>query len=442
MSKVLLLGAGRSVPSLVIYLQKHAVSLNLNLRIGDADIKNAEKIANLFPGATCFQFDITSNKSLLQEIRNADLVISMLPAHFHGQVAKVCIDSGVNMATASYTNAQIKSFDEQAKNNDVIVLMECGLDPGIDHMSAMKELDDLRSSNAKLLSFKSFTGGLIAPESDNNPWNYKFTWNPRNVVLAGQGVVKFKRNNKLKYIPYNSLFKRLETISVTGLGGFEGYANRDSLKYIEEYNLHDCPTVFRGTLRRPGFAKAWGLLLTLGLTNDTFQVKNSLGMSYREFLNSFLVYHDTKSVEEKIKEISADESVFEKLEWLELFSDKLLIESENSSPAQILQEILEKKWQLQPEDKDMVVMQHKIEYEIENKKYLKKSSLVVKGENSTLTSMAQTVGLPLGIAVKLILENRIESRGICSPTTKEFYNPILDELESYGIEFKNELVEI
>lgn len=442
MSKILLLGAGRSVSSLVIYLEKHALDLNLELRIGDANIKNASTVASMFSGATFFQFDITSNKSLSQEVKNADVVISMLPAHLHGKVAQECLKHKVNLATASYVSPQIKKLSSEAEENGVVFLMECGLDPGIDHMSAMKELDELRAQNATLISFKSFTGGLVAPESDNNPWNYKFTWNPRNVVLAGQGVVKFKRNNKLKYIPYNSLFKRLERVEVSGFGSFEGYANRDSLSYIDEYRLEECPTVFRGTLRRPGFCEAWDLLIMLGLTNDTFQIHDSKGMTYRQFLNSFLVYHPVSSVEHKLKKLVDNSEVFDKLEWLGLLSNEYCVEVENASPAQILQEILEKKWQLDSSDKDMVVMQHLLEYELNGKHYKKKSSLVVKGEDSNMTSMAKTVGLPLGIAVKLLLENKISSRGVCTPTAPEFYKPILKELEAYGVVFNTELEEV
>lgn len=437
MPKALLLGAGRSVTSLVTYLEKYALHLDLELRIGDIDIKNASRLASLFSGATFFQFDITSNKSLSEEVKAADLVISMLPAHLHGRVAEECLIHKVNLATASYVSPQIKKLDNEAKEKGIVFIMECGLDPGIDHMSAMKELDELRLLKARLISFKSFTGGLIAPESDDNPWNYKFTWNPRNVVLAGQGVAKFKRNNKLKYIPYNSLFKRVETVNVSGLGDLEGYANRDSLSYISTYRLEDCPTVFRGTLRRLGFCRAWDVLVTLGLTNDTFQMFDSKGMTYRQFLNSFLVFHPTKRVEDKIRDLDLDHHVFNKLEWLGLFSEELFVKSENASPAQVLQEILESKWALNSQDKDMVVMQHQLEYELDGKRFFNTSSLVVKGENREMTSMAKTVSLPLGIAIKLLLEDRISLKGVCTPTSPEFYKPILKELKEYGISFKN-----
>lgn len=439
MKTILLLGAGRSVSSFVTYLSQYAVSLDLHMRVGDVNIQNAKQIARLFTESSYFQFDITSNKSLHQEIRNAELVTSMLPAHLHGHVAEACLEQKKNLITASYVSSSMANMSSAVEEAGLLFLMECGLDPGIDHLSAMKEIQELKNNGAKLISFKSYTGGLVAPMSDNNPWNYKFTWNPRNVVLAGQGIVKFKRNNLYKYIPYSSLFKRLETVNLAGVGAFEAYANRDSLKYIDLYGLQDCPTVFRGTLRRLGFCEAWDFLVTLGLTDDSFTIHNSLGMTYRDFLNSFLVHDAQLSVEQKVMRLLQDDQVvFDKLAWLDLFSNNHSIDQEDASPAQILQAILEAKWTLRPEDADMVVMQHKIQFEISGEQYERTSSLTVLGENAQKTSMAKTVGLPLGIAARLILEGQIKSKGVTVPVHQEFYEPILKELENLGIRFVNE----
>lgn len=436
---ILLLGAGRSVRSFVTYLSQYAVSLDLHLRVGDVDIEHAKQMAGLFVESSYFQFDITSNKSLNQEIRNAELVTSMLPAHLHGHVAEVCLEQKKNLITASYVSASMANLSKAVQQAGLLFLMECGLDPGIDHLSAMKEIRELKNNGANLISFKSYTGGLVAPSSDDNPWHYKFTWNPRNVVLAGQGIVKFKRNNLYKYIPYASLFKRLETVHLAGVGDFEAYANRDSLKYIDLYGLQDCPTVFRGTLRGVGFCKAWDFLVTLGLTDDSFTIHHSLGMTYHDFLDSFLAHHPEFTLEQKVLELlQQDHAVFEQLSWLNLFSKHHHITQQDASPAQILQAILEPKWTLGPNDADMVVMQHKIQYEQSGEHFERTSSLVVLGENAQKTSMAKTVGLPLGIAARLILEGKINSKGVTVPVHQEFYEPILAELETLGIRFVNQ----
>ena len=444
MSKVLLLGAGRSVWSLVKYLNNHALKLNLDLRIGDINITEAEKLASLIPGSSFFKFDILSDQSLDVEVKRVDLVISMLPAHLHGRVAEACLAQNTHLLTASYVHPQIKNLSTEAEKKNLLFLMECGLDPGIDHMSAMKEIHEIKQEKGKIISFKSFTGGLVAPESDNNPWNYKFTWNPRNVVLAGQGTVKFLRNGKYKYIPYTNLFNRLETVTFKTVGEFEAYANRDSLKYISLYDLGNCPTVFRGTLRRPGFSQAWSLMVKLGLTDDSYILEHNEVLTNREFLNSFLVYDPKKSVEEKFLEkfnLTTESDEFKKFKWLGLFNhDKVSIHK--GSPAQILQSILEKKWVLEKEDKDMVVMQHQIEYELEGKLFKKISSLVLKGDNSVDTSMSKTVGLPLGIAAKNILLSNWNLSGVHIPNKKMVYEAILSELEELGIYFHTHTISL
>ena len=240
-----------------------------------------------------------------------------------------------------------------------------GVDPGIDHMSAMRVINRIREQGHELLCFETFTGGLIAPESDNNPWNYKITWNPRNVVLAGQGgPARFIQEGTYKYIPYHRLFRRTEIIDIEGYGKFEGYANRDSLKYIEKYNLQDVPTVYRGTLRRPGFCRAWDVFVQLGATDDSFTLQNTEDMTYKEFINSFLYYSLEDPVRTKLYQymhIDQDSDVREKLEWLGIFSDEK-IGLKNATPAQILEQLICEKWALEPGDKDMLVMWHKFIY--------------------------------------------------------------------------------
>lgn len=440
MSKILLLGAGRSVYSLAHYLKKYALELNLSFRVGDLLVSNAKEIADIVPNSSFFQFDVTSEKPLQEETNKADLVISMLPSHLHGKVAQSCLETSTHFITASYLSPQIEQYHEEVKKKGLHFIMECGLDPGIDHMSVMKLVDEIKENKSEIKSLKSYAGGLIAPSSNDNPWGYKFTWNPRNVVLAGQGIAMYKSNNSLKYVPYNSLFKRIETIEVPNLSSFEAYANRNSLRYIDLYALTNCPTVYRATLRNLGFCEAWDFLVSLGLTNDSFVIENSEGMTYRAFLDSFVKNDRELSLEEKIKNILAKgekNDVFEKLLSLDLFSDAV-IPLDYASPAQILQYILEQKWFLKSDDKDMVVMQHQIEYNQGNKKYCITSSCFLEGEDQKNTAMAKTVGLPLGIASRLLLQNKIKSKGVMIPTSKELYEPILKELEAYGINFTSE----
>jgi len=321
-----------------------------------------------------------------------------------------------------------------------------GLDPGIDHMSAMSEIDSIKRNGHELLGFESFTGGLVAPKSDNNPWHYKLSWNPRNVVLAGQeGVVKFIQEGKYKYIPYNRVFKRTELIKIKGYGAFEGYANRDSLKYIDRYHLEGVPTVYRGTLRRRGFCRAWNVFVQLGMTDDSYQIENVEQMTYRDFVNSFLYYHPSDSVETKLfhdQHIDQDSDIIEKLKWLGIFENKPIGLS-RATPAQVLEKLIKEKWKLEPDDKDMIVMWHKFTYldQHTQKKIEKHSSLVVIGDDPVNTAMSKTVGLPMGIAAKLILTGKIKKTGLFIPTFPELYEPTLAELEDYGIRFQENFKE-
>lgn len=439
MNQLLLIGAGRSSSALVDYLKEHADDLNLYIKVADFSLDLAKEKVQGFERASAVKFDVNDSVQLNLEVETADLVISMLPAHMHLPVAQACVKHKKSLLTASYVSKGIKSLDEEAKAAGVMILMEMGLDPGIDHMSAKKEIDQIVSKGGEIHSFKSFTGGLVAPESDNNPWNYKFTWNPRNVVLAGQGDVKFIRNGRYKYIPYHSLFKRIEKVTVEGYGEFEAYSNRDSLSYREHYDLQDIPTIFRGTLRREGFCQAWDAFVQLGMTSDAYQVDDLADLTWRDFLNAYLVYDKDKSVEAKLAaflKVPEDHVILKKMEWLGLFN-KTDIGMTKGTPAEVLQNLLESKWSLEPEDKDMIVMQHQFEYSLDQEKQSLTSALIVKGDNAKKTSMAKTVGLPLAIATRLFFEKKINLSGVHIPTIPELYLPILKELESYGVTFTN-----
>lgn len=439
MRSILILGAGRSASSLIQYLLQKSSDENLHLTIADLSLELALQKTNNHPNATAIQIDIFNAEQRQAEIAKSDIVVSMLPAHLHIEVAKDCILLKKNIVTASYISDAMKELDEEAKKNNLIFMNEIGLDPGIDHMSAMKIIDEIKDKGGKLLLFESFCGGLVAPESDNNLWNYKFTWAPRNVVLAGQGgTAKFIQEGKYKYIPYHKLFRRTEFLEVEGYGRFEGYANRDSLKYRSIYGLEDVLTMYRGTIRRVGFSKAWNMFVQLGMTDDSYIIDNSETISYRDFINLFLPYSPTDSVEIKTRMslgIEQDDIMWDKLLELDLFNPNKIVGLKNATPAQILEKILADKWTLQPTDKDMIVMYHKFGYELDGKQFQIDSKMVCLGDDQIYTAMAKTVGLPVAMATLLILNKKITTPGVQLPTQKEVYVPILNELASLGVVF-------
>ncbi len=444
MKNILVLGAGRSTFSLIEYLKTNAQKEDWQITVADRSPEFVQQNSGKHPRLEAVQLDVAEVEERRALVAQNDLTISMLPASMHPEIAKDCLLFGKNMVTASYVSDEMKALDEEAKKKGCIFINEIGVDPGIDHLSAKKVLDEIAEEGGEMLLFESFTGGLVAPEDDDNPWNYKFTWNPRNVVLAGAGgAVKFIQEGQYKYIPYHQLFRRTEFIDIENYGRFEGYANRDSLRYRSVYGLENIHTIYRGTLRRPSFCRAWDVFVQLGMTDDSYTLEHSENMTFRAFTNTFLAYNPTDSVELKLKyylNIPQDSNLMEKLEWLGIFSEKK-IGLKNASPAQILQHILEQKWSLKKDDKDMIVMYHKFGYKIGNEKKMRESSMVVLGKDAHDTAMARTVGLPVAIAAKNVLNGNISTPGVQIPISKEIYEPMLAELADYGIEFQEKVVE-
>lgn len=438
MKNIFIIGAGRSATTLIDYFLQHAEALDWHITVGDISEDLAQKKIGSHPRGSAIKFDVFNAGQRREEVSKADIVVSMLPASMHMEVAKDCLELEKHLTTASYISKEMKALNKEVEAKNLLFLNEIGLDPGIDHLSAMKLLDEIRAEGGKVEHFESFTGGLVAPESDDNPWHYKFTWNPRNVVLASQGgAVKFIHNGKYKYIPYHRVFRRTEYIDIDGYGEFEGYANRDSLSYREVYGLHDVKTLYRGTLRRPGFSRSWNAFVQLGMTDDSYVMEGSETMTHRDFVNAFLPYSLTDSVELKVRAgllLEQDDRLMEKLRWLGLF-ENTPVGLKDATPAQILQHILEKKWAMKPNDRDMIVMWHKIGFVKDGQKFVTESSMVVKGEDQDHTAMAKTVGLPLAIATRMILEGKIKERGVCLPLAKDIYEPVLKELEDNGISF-------
>lgn len=444
MRKVLVIGSGKSTAFLLKYLLDMSTSEHLHITVGDINSNTAKALLNNHPNATAIALDVFNDEQRTTAILNSDIVVSMLPARFHIHVAKDCLALKKHLVTASYVSKEMQDLDKDAKANGTILMNEIGVDPGIDHMSAMQVLDSIRDKGGNILLFESFTGGLVAPESDNNLWNYKFTWNPRNVVTAGQGgTAKFLQEGSYKYIPYQRLFRRTEFLDIEGYGRFEAYANRDSLKYQNAYGLQNVRTLYRGTMRRVGFSRAWHIFVTLGMTDDSFTIEDSEHMSYRDFTNAFLPYSHKDSVELKLRhqlKIDQDDTVWDKLVELDIFNPNKKVGLKNATPAQILQKILMDSWTLHKDDKDMIVMYHKFGYQLNGKRHQIDASMVVVGEDQTYTAMAKTVGLPVAMATLAILNGNITTPGVHIPITKEVYLPILKQLQAFGIVFNEKEV--
>ncbi len=436
MQTILVLGAGRSSSALIDYLLEKAVLHNWRIMVGDVNEELArQRIGDSGRGEGIY-FNIEEPGLSARIISLSDVVVSLLPAHLHVRVAQHCLAHKKHLITASYVSQEMKSLHRQALDNDLLFLNECGLDPGIDHMSAMEVIHRIRREGGSITSFESFTGGLIAPDTDpENPWRYKFTWNPRNVVMAGQGTARYLENGKLKFIPYSQLFRRTTPVHVPGYGAFEGYANRDSLQYKEVYGLDNVYTLLRGTLRNRGFCAAWHILVQLGACDDTYML-NCEGFTHRDFTDLFLPCGENPT-EERLAALfglSLQGSEMQRLRWSGFFSDEP-VGLKQGTPAQITEHILNKRWVLKPDDKDMIVMWHRFRYEKNGQAGELQSSLVVTGTDSVHTAMAKTVGLPMGMAARLLIEGRIKIRGVVIPVQAELYNPILEELKSYGIAF-------
>lgn len=440
MRKILIIGAGKSASQLINYLLDKAETENLEITVGDLSLASAKKLIGNHPAGKAIELDVFNTQQRQEAIKAATIVISMLPARFHIEVAKDCVAFEKSMVTASYISKEMQALDQAAKEKGLVFMNEIGLDPGIDHMSAMQVIDRIRDAGGKMLLFESFTGGLVAPESDTNLWNYKFTWNPRNVVLAGQGgAAEFIQEGTYKYIPYQRLFRRTEFLEIEGYGRFEGYANRNSLKYRSVYGLEDILTLYRGTIRRVGYSKAWHIFVMMGMTDDSYTLQETEDMSYRDFLNLFLPYSPTDSVELKLRhylKIDQDDLLWDKLVELDIFNANKKLGIKDGTPAQCLQRILEDKWTLEPDDKDMIVMYHKFGYELDGERKQIDATMVTLGDDQINTAMARTVGLPVAMATLRILNGEITTPGVQLPIQKEVYEPILKELEDYGITFK------
>ena len=441
MNNILILGAGRSANACIQYVLRNAKEHNWSVVVADSDLETVTRKVASHPNGRAVWLDAAKAEERQGLISRADVVISLLPPHMHVEVAYDCIRLKKHLITASYVSKDIHKLSDEFRNKELIFMGEMGLDPGIDHMSAMQKIDEIKAKGGKITAFSSNAGGLVALDNlEKNPWRYKFTWNPRNVVKAGQGTAQYLENGKFKYIPYNRLFKEYKLIEIPGYDEpFEVYANRDSLLYREAYGLDDIPSLSRGTIRYRGFCDAWNALVQIGLTDGTYPIMDSDKITYHELMEAFLSKpgRPGASVKERMAEMLGETEfspVMKKLDWLGLFSKKK-ITIPNATPALILEELLLEKWKLAPKDKDLILMQHQFEYELDGKKYHLTSTMALKGEDAEDTAMARLVGLPLGIFAKFLMTNKIVTTGVNIPVRKEIYEPVLEELKQYGVIF-------
>jgi saccharopine dehydrogenase-like NADP-dependent oxidoreductase len=438
MNNILIIGAGRSSTALINYVLEQAKTYNWFVTVADADHELANKRVNGHPNGRGTWLDALKVNDRRELISRADVVVSLLPAHLHLEVAQDCLKLKRHLITASYISKQMYALGDEARERALIFMGEMGLDPGIDHMSGKKLIDEIKAKGGRLKAFRSYTGGLVAPENDDNPWHYKFSWAPRNVVMAGQGTAQYIEDGKLRYVPYNRLFAQHRTIQVPGMGEYEVYVNRDSLLYRELYDLGPIPNLFRGTIRHKGYCRAWDALIKIGLTDTAFPILDSEEITYHELLDAYVSNSAPgNSVKEKTAALigeTLDSEVMKKLEWLGLFSKKK-IRMRSATPALILENLLLEKWKLKEDEKDMVIMQHELDYEIARQNRRLTSTLILKGTDGNNTAMSSLVGLPIGIFVKHVMLGNINSIGVNIPVMKEVYEPVLKELEEYGVVF-------
>ncbi len=437
MKHILLFGAGKSATVLIDYLKTVAATHEWHVVVADSNLQAVENKVGKSDWVTAVQADITNEAERKKLVQDARVVISMMPPHLHYLIALDCIAFEKHLLTATYVDEKIKQLSQEIADKQLLFLCEMGLDPGIDHMSAMQLIHAIQAANGTVISFKSHCGGLVAPESDDNPWHYKISWNPRNIVLAGKAGATYKVNNEVVNTQYGHLFDANNTVSVYGDGTYAYYPNRDSLSYVPLYALETAATFVRTTLRHPEFCLGWKHIVDLQLTDETVFYETD-GLCVSDFFKLHFERFNLNTAFDKL--VTGDGILLNQFTFLGVFDDATLIDKGLQSAADVLQFILERKLVLQQEDKDLIVMLHELEYMIADKKHSIASSLVVKGEDSLRTAMAKTVGLPLGIAAKLILEGKLTITGLHIPIVEAIYKPVLKELEEHGIQFKETVV--
>ncbi|MEM1122395.1 MAG: saccharopine dehydrogenase C-terminal domain-containing protein [Bacteroidota bacterium] len=443
MNNILVIGAGRSSAALIDYLCKNAKDNNWFITVADGDLYAAQKMVKDYPNARAIWLDVSKNNDRKDHLARTDAVISLLPAHLHLEVAHDCIKFQKPCITSSYISREMYRLGDEARDRELVFTGERGLDPGLEHIAAKKRLDDIRARGGKITAFRSYGGGLVAPQHlKDNPWNFKFTWNPRNLVLMGQGTAQYLEKGKKKYIPYHQLFQTYKMVNVAGVGEFEAYANRDSLLYKDIYGLKGIPSIYRATLRYPGFCDGWNALVQLGLTDGSYPILDSEKMSFHSWMEAYLQDEQGGSVKERIANklgVTQFSKVIKQMEWLGLFS-KRRIKFSRATPALLLETVLMDKWALKSKDKDLILMQHEYDYELDGERKTLISTLKLEGENGKNTALAKVVGLPMAIMLKYVMNGKLTKLGMDAPMQKAIYEPMLEELATFGIVFEDKHV--
>ncbi|WP_298735376.1 saccharopine dehydrogenase C-terminal domain-containing protein [uncultured Chitinophaga sp.] len=437
MKNILLFGAGRSATCLIDYLLTNAPRQKWHVTVVDSDLMLIKSKTGKSYYVTPVAIDIRDQQARQTLVEETDLVISLLPPSLHILVAKDCLQYRRHLLTASYTDPDVKKLEKDIRQAGLLFMYEMGLDPGIDHMSAMKVIHSIEKKGGLIYSFKSYCGGLISPESNDNPWQYKITWNARNVVLAGQSGATYKDKGKVKELNHEQLFDQSKTIVIPGLGKLAFYPNRDSLTYMSSYNLDNIPTFMRATLRYPDFCEGWSAVIRLGLTDDSRKIQTD-NLSYFKWATQHVKTDKQLSNEENVAlflGVSSKSKVIRQLKYLGLLNGEVINQGEQTNAA-VLQQVMESRLGMSPNDKDMIVMMHEIEFERRNIATRMHSYMIVQGEDNLRTAMAKTVGLPLGITAKLLLQEKITLTGLHIPVMPEVYNPVLKELEEHDIRFE------
>ncbi len=438
MKNVLICGAGMSATDLISYMLQHADRYDWFVTVGDIVVETAEKKIGGHPRGKAVYFDCYDSDIMEHQIKDSDIVISLLPPGMHAAAAKIALRHGAHVVTASYASQEMIDMHEEARKKDLTFLNELGADPGIDHMSGMRSIDSIRGKGGELTSFESYCGSLIAPESNDNPWGYKFTWSPMNVILAGSTGACYYEDGNLRCVPYHRLFENPKKIEIPGFRDFEAYENRDSVSFRKKYGLDDIPTFIRATLRYPGFCEAWNLLIKLGLTANNYPIDDSENMTYRDWVSSYLPGGNL-NLENRLADhlgIERGGPLHQKLIWTDLLSERP-IKRVDGTPAEILLDLLLDKLKFNHGDTDMLVFFERIRYRLNGELYEHLSHLVTKGLDHDHTAISRTVGLPAAIGAKLILNGEIQSRGVLYPWTREVYDPVLDELSELGIAYSS-----
>ncbi|RAJ79238.1 saccharopine dehydrogenase-like protein [Chitinophaga dinghuensis] len=438
MKNILLFGAGKSATSLIDFLITNAPRQKWHVTVADQDLMLIKSKTGKSYYATPVELDIKNQSARHQLVQETDLVISLLPPALHILVAKDCLHFHKNLLTASYIDPEVKKMQQEIEKAGLLFMYEMGLDPGIDHMSAMKLIHSIEKKGGQIFSFKSYCGGLISPDNLDNPWQYKISWNARNIVLSGSTGAVYKEKGKIRDLSYEQLFDHNKTIQVPGIGKLAYYPNRDSLAYMEIYKLQEIATFMRATLRFPDFCEGWNALIKLGLTDDSHKIQTDQ-LTYFNWATQNLEGNKTAEPHEEFVAqhlgVSSKSKVIRQLKYLGLLNGDMINHGEQTN-ASVLEALVQDKLRMEPHDKDMIVMMHEIEFERRSMATRMHSYMIVQGEDNVRTAMAKTVGLPLGIMAKLILQDKITLKGLHIPVMPEVYNPVLKELEEYDIRFE------